>query len=115
MDQHFPPTVETPLRRPIVVWDLPTRIFKWSLVVAVGLAFLFSSSHPHGSLFLVHVACGYVVTLLLLFRLAWGSSADDMPGFAPSSMVGGMSGSMRKGYCASIHRELSGITRSVAG
>jgi cytochrome b len=56
----------------VVVWDLPTRIFKWSLVFAVGLAFLFSSSHPHGSLFLIHVMCGYVVTLLLLFRFAWG-------------------------------------------
>jgi len=56
----------------MVVWDLPTRIFKWSLVLAVGLAFLFSSSHPHGSLFLFHVACGYVVTLLLLFRFVWG-------------------------------------------
>jgi cytochrome b len=60
------------LIRTIVVWDLPTRIFKWSLVLAVGLAFLFSSSHPRGSLFLFHVACGYTVTLLLLFRLVWG-------------------------------------------
>ena len=58
--------------RTIAVWDLPTRLFKWSLVVFVSLAFLVSSSHPYGSLFLVHVACGYAVTLLLLFRLAWG-------------------------------------------
>ncbi len=55
-----------------MVWDLPTQLFKWSLVVAVFVGFLFSSSHPHGSLFLIHVACGYTVTLLLLFRLAWG-------------------------------------------
>ena len=58
--------------RTIVVWDLPTRLFKWSLVVAVCLAFVFSTSHPRGSLFLIHVACGYAVALLLLFRLAWG-------------------------------------------
>ena len=58
--------------RTIAVWDLPTRLFKRSLVVFVSLAFLVSSSHPFGSLFLVHVACGYAVTLLLLFRLAWG-------------------------------------------
>jgi cytochrome b len=60
------------MARSVVVWDLPTRIFKWSLVLAVGLAFLFSSSHPRGALFVIHVACGYAVTLLLLFRLAWG-------------------------------------------
>lgn len=80
MDQQFElgvnrPVVRTivrPVVRTIVVWDLPTRIFKWSLVLAVCLAFLFSSSHPHGSLFLIYVACGYAVTLLLLFRFAWG-------------------------------------------
>ena len=58
--------------RAVVVWDLPTRIFKWSLVLAVGLGFLFSSSHPRGTLFVIHVAFGYTVTLLLLFRLVWG-------------------------------------------
>jgi cytochrome b len=64
--------VGLPELRTIAVWDLPTRLFKWSLVVFVSLAFLVSSSHPYGSLFLVHIACGYAVTLLLLFRLAWG-------------------------------------------
>jgi cytochrome b len=64
--------IDLPEWRTIAVWDLPTRLFKWSLVVFVSFAFLVSSSHPYGFLFLVHVACGYVVTLLLLFRLAWG-------------------------------------------
>lgn len=72
MDQQFQPTVDRPRMRTVVVWDLPTRIFKWSLVLMVGLAFLFSSSHPRGTLFAIHVACGYTVTLLLLFRFAWG-------------------------------------------
>ncbi len=58
--------------RTIVVWDLPTRVFKWLLVCSVMLAFIISSSHPNGSVFLVHIICGYVVTLLLLFRFAWG-------------------------------------------
>ena len=72
MDQQLQPGIYRPMVRTVVVWDLPTRIFKWSLVLAVGLAFLFSSSHPRGALFVIHVACGYAVTLLLLFRLAWG-------------------------------------------
>jgi len=58
--------------RTITVWDLPTRIFKWLLVVFVSAAFLLSSRRPHGLLFLVHVSCGYAVVLLLLFRLGWG-------------------------------------------
>lgn len=58
--------------RTIAVWDLPTRLFKWSLVLTVSTAFLFSSSHPRGVTFLVHVTCGYGVTLLLLFRFVWG-------------------------------------------
>ena len=72
MTGRHPARVGLPELRTIAVWDLPTQLFKWSLVVFVSLAFLVSSSHPYGSLFLVHVACGYAVTLLLLFRLAWG-------------------------------------------
>jgi len=71
-DQRSDPRGGAPRARSIAVWDLPTRVFKWSLVLAVGIAFLVSSGRPHGWLFLVHVGCGYVVTLLLLFRLAWG-------------------------------------------
>jgi cytochrome b len=65
-------SVGPPELRTIAVWDLPTRLFKWSLVVFVSLAFLVSSSHPYGLMFVIHVACGYAVTLLLLFRFAWG-------------------------------------------
>lgn len=59
-------------RRSILVWDLPTRLFKWLLVLFVSVAFLASSMHPRGLLFAVHIAAGYAVVLLLLFRLAWG-------------------------------------------
>ena len=65
-------SVGLPELRTIAVWDLPTRLFKWSLVVFVSVALLVSSSHPYGTLFVVHIACGYAVTLLLLFRFVWG-------------------------------------------
>jgi cytochrome b len=64
--------MDEPERRTIAVWDFPTRVFKWSLVLTVCVGFIFSSGRPHGSLFLVHVTCGYMVTLLLLFRFVWG-------------------------------------------
>lgn len=60
------------MMRRIVVWDLATRLFHWLLVAAVALAYLMSSGHPAGTTFLIHVAAGYLVVLLLVFRLAWG-------------------------------------------
>jgi len=76
---------EASARRPrwrrIEVWDLPTRLFKWLLVLFVGAAFLFSSMRPHGWLFIVHVSCGYGVVLLLLFRLAWGFMGGERARF----------------------------------
>jgi len=71
-----------PQPRVIRVWDLPTRIFKWLLVLCVGTAFLASSMHPRGLLFAVHVGCGYAVALLLLFRLAWGIIGGERARFA---------------------------------
>jgi cytochrome b len=58
--------------RRITVWDLPTRVFHWTLVASAATAYLVSSGRPAGTTFLVHVTCGYIVVLLLLFRLAWG-------------------------------------------
>lgn len=68
--------------RTILVWDAPTRLFKWLLVFFVGAAFLFSSMHPRGWLFVVHVGCGYAVVLLLLFRFAWGFIGGEHARFA---------------------------------
>lgn len=70
-----------PEPRAIFVWDAPTRIFKWLLVLSVGTAFLASSMHPRGLLFIVHIACGYAVALLLLFRIAWGVMGGERARF----------------------------------
>ena len=70
-----------PEPRAIFVWDAPTRIFKWLLVLSVGTAFLASSMHPRGLLFVVHIACGYAVALLLLFRIAWGVMGGERARF----------------------------------
>jgi len=53
--------------RSVVVWDLPTRLFHWTLVALVG--FLWVSS----DLTLTwHMRAGETVIALVLFRLAWG-------------------------------------------
>ncbi|MBF0614173.1 MAG: hypothetical protein G8237_06470 [Magnetococcales bacterium] len=52
------------------VWDLPTRLFHWSLVLGVISAFV---ARKFGDSLLVwHMANGYVILVLLVFRLLWG-------------------------------------------
>lgn len=52
------------------VWDLPTRVFHWALVVAfVGMAI---SGSIGGSAMVWHFRLGYGVLTLLLFRIVWG-------------------------------------------
>lgn len=62
-------TNETPARRRILVWDIPTRLFHWSLVLCFTLAYLTSESERWQ---LWHVTAGYLFGALLLFRLIWG-------------------------------------------
>lgn len=52
------------------VWDLPTRLFHWTLASAV-LALVVTGS-AGGSWMNWHLRLGYFVLGLLLFRLAWG-------------------------------------------
>ena len=56
--------------RKLRVWDLPTRVFHWSLVAGViGLAI---SGTIGGSAMVWHFRFGYSVLTLLLFRIVWG-------------------------------------------
>lgn len=52
------------------VWDLPTRVFHWALVVGViGLAI---TGTVGGNAMVWHFRFGYSVLTLLLFRVVWG-------------------------------------------
>jgi cytochrome b len=50
------------------VWDLPTRLFHWSVVVLIAISW-FSADQ---GLMTVHLWSGSALLTLLLFRLAWG-------------------------------------------
>lgn len=55
---------------PVRVWDLPTRVFHWSLVISVALAIV---SGEIGDPWMAwHYRCGEAAGALLVFRLAWG-------------------------------------------
>ncbi|BBI99312.1 cytochrome b561 [Ferrigenium kumadai] len=53
----------------VKVWDLPTRVGHWSLVIAFTVAWL-SGDSEHWRL--VHVVAGYVMAGVLVFRIFWG-------------------------------------------
>lgn len=52
------------------VWDLPTRLFHWALVVCVVVSFV--SGHVGGSALVWHMRSGFVIFALLAFRILWG-------------------------------------------
>lgn len=55
--------------RDAVIWDLPTRVFHWSLVISFTTAWITAEN----DLFLYHhVFAGYAFVGLLIFRLIWG-------------------------------------------
>jgi len=57
--------------RMLLVWDLPTRVFHWLLVLCVATALITGFLAPEwwkG----VHAVAGYGTVLLLVFRLIWG-------------------------------------------
>lgn len=54
----------------VKVWDVPLRLFHWTLVIAITVAFL--SSEEDSALNDWHVLSGWVAAVLLIFRLIWG-------------------------------------------
>lgn len=51
------------------IWTLPTRIFHWMLVFYIIIMFITSEEE---SWLTWHVAFGYAIGILLLFRIVWG-------------------------------------------
>jgi cytochrome b len=90
-DQGFPASrapvgIPAPLTRParpaitpaavgvgaprVRVWDLPTRLFHWSLLAClVGLV---ATGYAGGGAMYWHARLGYTMLALLLFRVGWG-------------------------------------------
>jgi cytochrome b len=54
----------------ILVWDMPTRLFHWLIVIFV--VFSFTTGMVGGNWMPYHLKSGYIILTLLLFRLSWG-------------------------------------------
>jgi cytochrome b len=66
--------------RAVRIWDLPTRLFHWALVLCViGLVI---TGNVGGNAMVWHFRLGYGVFTLLLFRIVWGLAGGRWSRFA---------------------------------
>jgi cytochrome b len=54
----------------IPVWDLPTRLFHWLLVILVAASF--TTGVIGGNAMVYHEWSGFAILILLVFRITWG-------------------------------------------
>jgi cytochrome b len=59
------------------VWDAPTRLFHWGIVLLVGFSWLSAELNWMDW----HLRSGYAILTLLLFRLAWGFLGSETARF----------------------------------
>ena len=68
----------TEAARRAAVWDLPTRLFHWSVVALIALSW-WSSEEDFDPW---HFWSGYALVFLLLFRILWGFAGSSTARFA---------------------------------
>lgn len=74
------PSESTPSPATVRIWDLPTRLFHWSLVLCV--TGLFATAYVPGASVEIHARFGFAVLTLLLFRIVWGFIGGHWSRFA---------------------------------
>lgn len=77
------------IRLSIRVWDLPVRLFHWTMVVLIALAYVSEREFWMA----LHFLAGYAALSLLLFRLVWGIIGSDTARF--TSFLGNPSRAFR--------------------
>lgn len=75
-DEPVTPPVQ-PVRRSVPVWDVPTRLFHWLVVVLVTAAYLTLKLNWIDW----HVRVGESLLALLIFRLLWGCVGSETARF----------------------------------
>jgi cytochrome b len=91
------------------IWDLPTRLFHWSLAALV--AFSFITAKVGGAWTQWHFYSGYSILTLLLFRLLWGFAGSLYARFA--TFVRGpraIAAQLRSDPYAAGHSPLAGLS-----
>jgi cytochrome b len=97
----------------IRVWDWPVRLFHWTLVIVIAIAFL--SSEEDSALNEWHVLAGWLAAVLVVFRIAWGFVGGEHSRFSdfvrPSRIADHISGILRGHKEPSVgHNPLGGLS-----
>jgi cytochrome b len=61
------------------IWSLPTRIFHWLLVIGMVAAYILSDEEE---LLNFHSSVGYMVGILIIFRIIWGFAGPKYSRFS---------------------------------
>jgi cytochrome b len=72
--RNFTQTIRLPMR----IWDAPTRLFHWVLVLLIATSYVTVQNNWMD----LHLLSGYAILTLLLFRLVWGFIGSDTARFA---------------------------------
>jgi cytochrome b len=67
-----------PVPRKIAIWDLPTRLFHWTLVGLIAFSWWTAEEHEDD----LHIWSGLAVLSLLIFRILWGIFGSSTARFA---------------------------------
>lgn len=68
------------MKQKIKVWDVPTRLFHWLLVLLMG--FMWYSATQGGDMLVWHLRGGLLMLALVVFRLCWGIWGSDTAKFS---------------------------------
>ncbi len=88
------PGPPAPVRtHPVRIWDLPVRVFHWSLVLLLPAMYLTADNSQWGW----HMRLGHVLLALLIFRVIWGFIGTETARFSrfvtgPAGVVGYLRG-----------------------
>jgi cytochrome b len=96
-----------PPPRKIAIWDLPTRLFHWTLVALIAFSW-WAAEENHDDL---HLYSGFAILSLLLFRILWGFVGSSTARFA--NFVGGpkaVSGYLRGSWRGIGHNPLGALS-----
>ncbi len=79
------------------VWDLPTRLFHWALVLCLVASFITVKLHEMR----LHAWFGYTALTLVLFRLIWGVIGSESARFVrfvrgPAAVIDHVRGLLRR-------------------
>ena len=102
---------ETQAKKPVRVWDLPTRLFHWTLVVLVIGSWVTGENELHD----LHLIFGKCILTVILFRILWGFVGGEHARFAdfvrpPAEVLRYLAGLLkRKDTGSRGHNPLGGL------